>query len=160
MLTRFRVRRSLLFCTVLLAAAAQAQSSRAPIARLRQAWVAALEARSLEGSLALYATDATFINPDGTHADTPAQLRTLYASVFAHFTSRIDLTSRRTGQSGDLAFDSGSFTEVLHESGKPAGQGTHHFSGDYLTLYQRGRDGRWRILQQAWTQKRPRSPTE
>src|SRR5690348_10702624 len=157
MLTRFRVPQSLLFCTVLLAATAQAQSSRAPLSRLRQAWIAALEARNLEDSLALYATDATFINPDGTHADTPAQLRRLYASVFAHFTSRIELTSRRTGQSGDLAFDSGSFSEVLHESGKPGEQGIRHFSGDYLTLYQRGRDGRWRIVQQAWTQALPSS---
>lgn len=151
MLTRSRVHHSLLFCAVFLAAAAQAQTSRAPISRLRQAWVDNLEARDLEGSLALYATDATFINPDGTHADTPAELRKLYASVFAHFTSRIDLTSRRTGQSGNLAFDSGSFTEALHESGKPADRGIHHFRGDYLTLYQRGRDGRWRILQQVWT---------
>ena len=147
-----RLLQGLLFSTVFLAATARAQTSHAPIPQLRHAWVVNLETRNLEASLALYATDATFINPDGTHADTPVELRKLYMSVFSQFTSRIDLTSHNTGQSGDLAFDSGSYTEVLHERSKPAGQGIHHFSGDYLTLYHRDHDGQWRILQQVWTE--------
>jgi uncharacterized protein (TIGR02246 family) len=134
-------------------ASLHSQSS-APVEQLRQTWVKDLEARSLEASLALYAPDATFINPDGTHASTPEALRQLFTFVYGGFTAKIQLISRSTGGSGDLAFDSGSYTETVTEVASDPGKGVHHLSGDYLTVYRREPDGRWQIVQQAWTEAR------
>lgn len=138
-------------------ASTSASASPAPMAQLRHDWVTALEAQNLEASLALYAADANFINPDGTHTKSAAELRKLYTTVFAAFTAKIKLVSRTTGQSGNLAYDSGSYTETLAERGQPAGQGFHAVRGDYLTLYRHDPDDRWRIVQQVWTQAPPAS---
>jgi ketosteroid isomerase-like protein len=124
-----------------------------PFPQLRQTWIAALESRDLKASLALSTPNAAFIDPDGTRAATPDALRQLYTSVlFNSFTSKIQLTSSSTDQSGDLAFDSGSYAETVTER---ANQAVHHWAGDYLTVYRRSPDGRSRIIQQVWTQAPP-----
>ena len=124
----------LLFCAVLLASTAQARTAPAPIPQLRHTWVA---------------------SPDGTHTDTPADLRKRYMSVFAVISARIDLTSCKTGQSHDLVFDAGRYAEIITERGGSVVRGGHHLSGDCLTLSQRDRDGQWRILQHVWTASHP-----
>jgi uncharacterized protein (TIGR02246 family) len=150
------MRPTFLLLAAFLAPAAHAQA--APFEQLRQTWVTDLEARDLEASLALYTSDATFINPDGTHAATPAEIRQLFTFVYAAIQAKIQLTSRSTSTSGDLAFDSGSYTETLTERGAQPGQGIHHLSGDYLTIYHHDADGHWRIVQQAWTDSHTLKP--
>ena len=130
-----------------------AAAAACPFDQLRQTWVADLEARNLDAALALYATDAAFINPDGTHASTPAELRQLYTFIFGAFAATdVKLSSRATGQSGNLAFDSGAYSETVTERGSPPAKGIHHLSGDYLTLYRRSPEGGWLIIQQVWTE--------
>jgi ketosteroid isomerase-like protein len=126
-----------LFIAVL-APTTQAQSpAPAPFAQLRQTWIANLQSRNLEAALALYTPDANFINADGTHTSTPAELRALYIRVFGAFTAKIQLTSRTTGQSGDkpgdLAFDSGSYSESITLNLTPSGP-PHQYTGDYLII--------------------------
>jgi uncharacterized protein (TIGR02246 family) len=150
------MRLTLLLLAASLTPALHAQS--APFEQLRQTWVDDLEGRDLEASLALYTPDATFINPDGTHAATPAEIRQLFSFVYAAFQAKIQLTSRSTNTSGDLAFDSGSYTETITERGAQPGQGIHHLNGDYLTVYHHDPDGRWRIVQQAWTDSHALKP--
>lgn len=120
-----------------------------PFAQLRDQWATDLAAHNLEPSVAHYAQDATFINPDGTHAQGSDQIRDLFASVFGVFDARIQFASRQTSESGDLAYDSGSWTETITER---ANHDVHQTSGDYLTVYRHTPDGKWLIAQQVWTE--------
>jgi ketosteroid isomerase-like protein len=62
--------------------------------------------------------------------------------------SDLTFTSLRVETSGDMAYDSGTFQETLvfRESGKRLKS-----TGSYLTVYRRGKDGAWLIVEQAWT---------
>ncbi len=133
--------------------AAGAQTAAPPYAQLRAAWIANLQAHKLDQSLTLYAPDATFLSPDGTHADGTRRIRALFETVFAAYDAKIILTSRATATSGDLAFDSGTFAENITDRSTHAAQTLH---GDYLTVYRHFPDGQWRIVQQAWTGPPPK----
>ena len=119
-----------------------------PFALLRQSWIEDLEAHRLLASLGRYAPDADFLSGDGGHAEGTAAIRQLYSFVFDHFDASIAMTSRVTSQSGDLAYDSGSYTEQITD------RTTHKVTpvhGDYLTIY-RHLGLQWLIVQQAFTQ--------
>ena len=118
-------------------------------ALLRQSWIEDLEAHRLLAAFAHYAPTAAFLNPDGSHAEGQAAIRDLYSFVFAHFDSDIRLTSRNTGQSGDLAYDSGAYAEHLTDH---VSLHVRSVAGDYLTVYHRERPGVWLIVQQVWTE--------
>lgn len=118
-----------------------------PFAALRQEWVRDLRGKQIEASVALYTPDADFISDAGrTHGT--AAIRDLFKNITAAFDSDLTFTSKHVEVSGDLAYDSGSYTETLlaRATGK-----TQHMSGDYLTVYRRSRGGRWRIVEQVWT---------
>lgn len=132
---------------------AAAQTPAPPFAQLRAAWIADLQSHKLDHSLTLYAPDASFLAPDGTHADGTRRIRALFETVFAAYDAKITLTSRATAAAGDLAYDSGTFAENITDRSTHAAQTLH---GDYLTVYKRSPDGQWRIVQQAWTGAPPR----
>jgi ketosteroid isomerase-like protein len=118
-----------------------------PFAGLRQEWARDLHAKQIEASVALYTADSDFISDAGrTHGT--AAIRELYRKITSTFDSDITFTSRQVEVSGDLAYDSGSYTETLlvRATGK-----TQHMAGDYVTVYRRGKDGTWRIVEQVWT---------
>ena len=122
-----------------------------PFALLRQSWIEDLEGHRLLSSLGHYAPDADFLSADGNHAGGTAAIRQLYSTVFAQFDASIQMISRVTSESGDLAYDSGSYTEriTLHEGHKVL-----DYHGDYLTIY-RHLGLQWLIVQQAFTQAAP-----
>ena len=141
--------RALLVSAALLPLSSLAQTTAAPnFERLRHRWVQELESQDLDGSLALYAKDATFTNPDGTHVSGVA-LRNLYKTVFESFRSKILMNPRSKATSGSLAYEAGSYAEDL----TAIGTGTKkHVTGDYLTVYRREDSGAWLIVEQVWTQ--------
>lgn len=129
--------------------AARSQPSKGLFDHLRNEWISDLEAQRLEPALRHYDAEATFINPNGTHADGVAAIRSLYSAVFAAVQARIQMTPRSASVSGDLAYESGSYTEQITD------RKTHQTSsirGDYLTVYRRDKTREWRIAQQAWTE--------
>ena len=122
-----------------------------PFALLRQSWIEDLEGHRLLASLSHYAPDADFLSADGNHAGGTKAIRELYSTVFARFDASIQMTSRVTSASGDLAYDSGSYTERITL------RDTHQvldYHGDYLTIY-RHLGLQWLIVQQAFTQAAP-----
>lgn len=149
----------LLFASFAVVPAANPPSAATPrrdapdFAALRQRWAEDLHDKRLEESVALYAPDATFLQPDGAHAEGIAAIRTLYQTVFATYDSDIQLQSRTVERSKDLAFDSGSYTETLRNrsSGSSA-----QLAGDYLTVYRRTPNGAWLIVQQSWSMIPPK----
>jgi peptidoglycan/xylan/chitin deacetylase (PgdA/CDA1 family) len=75
-------------------------------------------------------------------------LRHLFDTITATYDSDLGFESQRVEFSGSMAYDSGIYAEklVLRASGK-----TQHSSGSYLTVYRRGKDGAWLIVEQVWT---------
>jgi uncharacterized protein (TIGR02246 family) len=132
------------FLLVLLALQAAAPD---PFAGLRAAWARNLHAKDIEASVALYEPDADFISDAGrTHGT--AAIRELYRNITSNLDSDLTFTSRHVEVSGNLACDSGSYTETLVTRATGTTQRT---AGEYVTVYRRDGDGRWRILEQVWT---------
>lgn len=123
-------------------------SSTPPFAQLRDQWAADLRAKRISESIARYSDDADFLQPDGTHIHGTAALQELFEKVTAQFDSDLHFTSRIAESSNGLAYDSGTYTETL--TVRTTGQKIDS-AGDYLTVYRRTPDGRWRISAQAWT---------
>lgn len=118
-----------------------------PFEKLRQEWARDLHEKRLKASTALYAPDAVFIQPDGARVKGSAAIRRLYEKVTSTFDSSLNFSSERVEISGDLAYDSGTYTETL------VTRATHKSmlsKGSYLTIYRRGKDGNWRIAEQMW----------
>jgi ketosteroid isomerase-like protein len=117
-------------------------------AGLRSQWALNLHDKKIEASMAEYAPDAEFIDPSGARASGTAALRHLFETVTATYDSDLTFTSKRIAQSDYLAYDSGTYEETLNvrATGK-----VQHAAGSYLTVYQRGKDGQWLIVQQMWT---------
>ena len=143
-----------------LAASAIAQSSYQPeatgdktasakvFAELRDAWSRNLRDKQIDASVAEYAADGEFIQPDGTRVRGTEAVHKLYETITATFDSDLAFNSQRVESSGDLAYDSGTFREVLtlRASGKRL-----FSTGSYLTAYRRDKDGKWLITEQVWT---------
>jgi len=116
-------------------------------ARLREQWVKELHDKRLDEIIAHYAPDAAFLSPAGRFTG-PAAIRGLFKNVMDTVTSELRMHSLVTENSGDLAYDSGSYSEtLLPVKGGPNQQ----FQGDYLTVFRRQKDGKWLIIQQVWT---------
>jgi ketosteroid isomerase-like protein len=118
-----------------------------PFEKLRQEWAHDLHEKRLEASTALYAPDAVFIQPDGARVKGSAAIRRLYEKVTSTFDSSLNFSSERVEISGDLAYDSGRYTETL------VMRATHKSilnKGSYLTIYRKGKDGNWKIVEQMW----------
>jgi ketosteroid isomerase-like protein len=118
-----------------------------PFAGLRLEWARDLHDKKVDASVALYTEDADFISDAGRSHGTAA-IRSLYQRITTTFDSNMTFTSQHVEASADLAYDSGTYTETLvaRATGK-----SQHMAGDYLTVYRRGKDGRWRIAEQVWT---------
>ena len=123
------------------------QKGPVPFALLREGWVEDLEAHRLLASVGRYSPDADFLSGDGSHVEGIGAIRTLFTAEFAKFDATIQLTSRVTSESGELAYDSGSYREDLMDRGSKV---VSHLHGDYLTIYRRN-GMQWLIVQQAWT---------
>jgi peptidoglycan/xylan/chitin deacetylase (PgdA/CDA1 family) len=117
-------------------------------APLRQEWAQNLREKKIEASVAEYAADGEFIQPDGGRVRGTEALRKLYETITATFDSELVFDSQRVETSGDLTYDSGTFREVL----TMRAMGKRLFStGSYLTVYRRDPAHGWLIVQQVWT---------
>jgi len=117
-------------------------------AALRQQWALNLHDKRIDASVAEYAPDAEFINPDGGRVRGTAGLRHLFETITATFDSDLVSASKRVELSGDLAYDSGTYQESLTVCATGKAQ---RASGSYLTIYRRSKDGAWLIVEQVWT---------
>jgi peptidoglycan-N-acetylglucosamine deacetylase len=119
------------------------------IAPLRTEWARDLHDKRVAASVALYDADAEFLQPDGSRVRGTAELRKLYEMVTAAYDSEaIAFDPKRVEVSGDLAYDSGIYREVMreHATGKRLLS-----TGGYLTIYRR-ENGGWLIAEQVWTE--------
>ena len=136
--------RSLLLFLILLPQVAAAD----PFQKLRQEWTQDLHEKRVEASTALYSPDGVFIQPDGTRVKGSAAIHNLYQKITSTFDSDLNFSSERVEISGNLAYDSGTYTETLVTRATGKSMLT---KGSYLTVYRRGKNGNWKIVEQAWT---------
>jgi ketosteroid isomerase-like protein len=120
----------------------------ANLANLREEWVKDLHTKQLEPILKFYAPDAAFLQPNGDRITGSAALRSLFQNIMATFTSDLTLHSRALEASGDLAYDSGDFEELLTNVATGAKIAS---KGSYIVIYKRQSDGSWKIVQHVWT---------
>ncbi|HEY1728974.1 MAG TPA: nuclear transport factor 2 family protein [Candidatus Baltobacteraceae bacterium] len=116
-------------------------------AALRDAWENTIHARHLDECVALYAPDGTFVLADGTRFTGRKAIRMLYTGAMKTYVSDLHFHSVASHADGDLAYDSGRWTETLtlRATGK-----IKKSSGSYMTVY-RYEDGSWLIAEQVWT---------
>jgi len=144
---------------VLVGSTAAAQSSHDPypavtitagdaFATLREQWARNLHDKRIDASVAEYAPDAEFIDPGGNRIVGADALRQLFTTVTQTYDSDLQFQSQRVVTAGEMAYDSGAYHEtlLLRSNGKQ-----QLSTGNYLTVYRRGKDGSWLIAEQVWT---------
>jgi ketosteroid isomerase-like protein len=118
------------------------------LARIRSEWSKDLHDKQLDRLVALYAPDAVFMKPSGRRVSGRPAIRDLCKSVMDTFTSDISMHSLATDHSGDLAYDSGEYSESLVKTS----DGTKaDIEGNYVMILKRQPDGNWLIAEQIWT---------
>ncbi len=119
------------------------------IGSLRETWVRALRGKQLEQAVDLYVDDAVFFQPVGSPVTGRANIRALFATVMKTYDSDIQLDSKALGVSGNLAYDSGTYQELLVTIANGTKQ---QLTGSYLMVLKREPRGKWKIVQHMWTQ--------
>jgi uncharacterized protein (TIGR02246 family) len=117
------------------------------IAEARELWVVEWNTKRIDELMTLYAPDAMFLTASGDRALGRAAIRNLFESMRNSNTSNLRLHSLAVEQSGDLAYDSGSYHETAAQPDNPR----HEVQGSYLAVYKLQPDGRWLIVQHVWT---------
>jgi|GEM_PF-521622 len=134
---------------------AGAQSSYTPAAEkphavfgaLRNSWINDLREKKVEASVALYAPDAEFDQPDGTVVRGKEALTKLFKTVTATYDSRPFFFLSEVKETEDKAVDSGQFRELLTTRADGKRQ---MIEGGYTTEYHRTKEGKWLIQKQKW----------
>jgi uncharacterized protein (TIGR02246 family) len=123
-------------------------SATTAIAKIREEWAMDLHTKQLEPLVMLYAPDAVFLQPTGERIVGRDAIRELCRKVMAAMTSDIHFRSAVTEHSGNLAYDSGEYSEALVSVADGSKSDAH---GSYLMVFKRQPDGKWLILEQVWT---------
>jgi len=136
---------------LMVASAAQA-TDRHGYADLAQRWSGYWNAKNLDATMTLYPPDAIFLPVQGKAWHGKAEIRKECAALLKVYDPHIELTSEHVESSGALAYDTGAYEETINpvKGGKSI-----HAKGSYLFVFKRGRDGRWRIVEQSWTSLAP-----
>jgi uncharacterized protein (TIGR02246 family) len=139
--------------TVLAVLALAAPVHAAPPTDVAQQWAGYWNAKNLSATLTLYAPEPVFLPTSGERWEGEAEIRRNFARLLKKYDPRLTLRSVKSETSGNLAYDSGSFDEVL----APAKGGKAiRAKGNYLFVFTRKtRRGEWQILEQVWTQSGP-----
>ena len=115
-------------------------------------WAELWNAKKLDAVMQLYAPEPVFLPAIGPRWSGTSVIRTNFAGLLAHYNPQLNLHGIRRQASGDLAYESGIYDEIITpvDGGKaiPA-------KGSYIFVYQRQSGGDWKILEQTWTSDAP-----
>jgi uncharacterized protein (TIGR02246 family) len=116
------------------------------IAHVRQEWASDWNSKRIDNIMRLYAPDAVFLRPNAERTTGVEAIRSLFSKVLATNTPHIAFHGITIEGSDNLAYDSGTYEETI-----TSGSTTRSGRGDYLLILKRQPDGRWLIVQQAWS---------
>jgi serine beta-lactamase-like protein LACTB len=118
----------------------------ADLAKIRADFVRYLKTKKLEPILTLYTDDAVFL--DGSRYTGKPAIRAHFAETFASLDGDLTLSSLASGVAGNLAYDSGAWSEVLTTVATGA---KGNFHGDYVMVFRHDPAAGWRIAEHVWT---------
>jgi ketosteroid isomerase-like protein len=130
------------------------------IATIRQQWETNWNAKNLEALVKLYSQDAVLLTSAGQRIAGRDAISNYLKKALDSLIGPLSIKSISEEDSGNLAFDSGSFTDKTANtdlSGKPGTSGgvQQQTEGYYLIVLKRQGDGRWLIQQQSSTDVPP-----
>jgi uncharacterized protein (TIGR02246 family) len=113
-----------------------------------QRWAKLWTEKQLDAVTAMYAADAVFLTGQGARITGRDAIRALFKTAFDAVNPDLKVKSIVIEQSGNLAYDSGEYTETL----TPVGGGAKRKGkGNYVMVLKRQRAGNWLIIQHVWT---------
>jgi len=147
--------RTMVMCwaAVVAIATCEVEAADAPaLAQVSQDWARAWQSKDLDAVLALYTSDAVFMDSDGSRIAGQPALKRFFATVLKQYSAQPRLRSIDAFASGDLAYDWGDYSEIVTPVANPAGAIETH--GTYLVILRRIGE-RWKISEQMWTGDKP-----
>ncbi len=123
----------------------------ASVADVSAQWAGYWNAKNLDGVMKLYAPEPVFLPTVGPAWDGADAMRENFAGLLKNYDPHIELHSLRTGMSGNLADDTGSYDETID---RVKGGAPIVAKGNYLFLFAREKRG-WKILEQTFTERAP-----
>jgi ketosteroid isomerase-like protein len=124
-------------------------STDGPAQLVAQQWARFWNAESIDALVALYAKDGEFFPTSGERIAGQAALRALFQAALSVNKPVITMTSVSSARSGNIAFDSGEYVEIIT---KKANGTAFPVTGRYLVVCRQGAGGHWQIAQQMWTE--------
>ena len=130
-------------------------SDAAVIDSVRQAHVAALNARDAEGWTNVFTADAVQMPPNAPANVGRANIRSWAKAFLGAFSVKFSLSVTELQVVGDRAIESGAYTIAMTpDAGGPAMEDV----GKYVTVYQRDAAGGWAVSQDIWNSDVPMMP--
>jgi uncharacterized protein (TIGR02246 family) len=111
------------------------------IARRRNLWTAAVNARDVQSYLELLAEDLVWIPPGQQAIHGRDAFASWVEPFFRQFEYDFALTAEQVRVAGDWAVERGTFHTMMTS---PEGRSAHH-AGDYIVWWRRDVDDVWRI---------------
>ena len=99
---------------------------------------------------AIYRKDAIFMMPETPAYKGTKGVEALNQGMIDAGWRNIKFKSIKSGSDGDLAFNVGNVS-----MDQPSGSGTTRVKGKYLDVYQRQRDGSWKIIANMYNSDKP-----
>jgi uncharacterized protein (TIGR02246 family) len=121
-----------------------------PFKTVDAAYAKAFNTRDAAGMAALYSKDAIFMMPDEPARKGTKSIKELAQGAFGAGWRNIKFKTIKSGSDGDLAFAVG--TVVMDQ---PSGDGTVKVKGKYVDVYQRQKDGSWKIVATCYNNDAP-----
>jgi ketosteroid isomerase-like protein len=123
-----------------------------PVMDISQQWAGFWNARNVQAVMTLYAPEPVFHPAIGATWEGAAAIRKNFTGLLKDYDPDVTLHSVRSETSGTLAYDSGTYSEVI---ARVKGGAAIRARGSYLFLFQRQKHGGWKILEQTWTEREP-----
>jgi ketosteroid isomerase-like protein len=140
-------------------------SSPQQISSVREEWVKDWNAKQLSALLMLYTQDAVLLPPTGQRITGRDAIGAYLKPVMDSRAGNLSVTSVSADAPGTLGYDSGTYRDAIKggtvlggnaQIGGNArisgGGGERNVEGNYLTILMRQRDGKWLIVQQAFSE--------
>ena len=119
------------------------------------AYAKAFNGKDAAGMAELYSKDAIFMMPDDPAKKGTKGVKELAQTAFDAGWRNVKFKTIRSGSDGDLAFAVGTVS-----MDQPSGDGTVKVKGKYIDVYQRQKDGSWKIVATCYNNDAPAKPTQ
>lgn len=137
-------------------ASAQTAQSAPDVAKVRNAYLAAVNAGDAKAVAALYTEDGVEMPPNEAMMKGRAAVEKYQAGFLTAFSVKLSLTGIESMAAGDMAYDVGTYSQTItpKEGGKAMTD-----RGKYVVLMRRGSDGQWRVKYAIYNSDLPAQPT-